>query len=127
MTLIEVLIALSIIAAVSTTFLVGMATSSKAVIVVQEHVNAESLAKSQMEAIKRWAYDATGIPPNYQAAKLTAKPTDITAGYDINIAAERLDPKNDGFGNDDGLQQITVTITRDGRTIFTLEGYKCLF
>jgi len=124
MTLIEVLIALSIIATVSTTFLVGMSTSSKYVIVNQEHVNAESLAKSQMEAIKRWEYDAAGIPPNYEAAKLT----DITTGYDINIAAERLeaDPDNDP-SEDDGLQQITVTITRGGRTILTLEGYKCLF
>jgi type II secretory pathway pseudopilin PulG len=124
LTLIEVLIALSIIATVSTSFLVGMSTSSKAVIVNQEHVNAESLAKSQMEAIKRWDYDETGIPPDYQAAKLTPFPAD----YDIDIAAERLeaDPNNPPT-EDDGLQQITVTITRGGKTVLTLEGYKCLF
>jgi len=124
MTLIEVLIALSIIATVSTTFLVGMSTSSKAVIVIQEHVNAESLAKSQMEAVKRWEYDETGIPPDYEAAKLTPFPAD----YEIDIAAVRLeaDPNNPP-GEDDGLQEITVTITRGGKTIFTLEGYKCLF
>ncbi|HEX7365149.1 MAG TPA: type II secretion system protein [Dehalococcoidia bacterium] len=122
LTLIEVLIALSIIAVVATTYLVGMQMSTKAVITTQEHVNAESLAKSQMEAVKRADYDETSIPPDYQASKLA--PADIPAEYDIVIAAVRLeaDPLND---EDDGLQQITVTVTRSGRAIFTLEGYKC--
>jgi prepilin-type N-terminal cleavage/methylation domain-containing protein len=125
LTLLEVLMALSILAIVSTTYLVGMATSSRAVIANQEHVNAENLAKSQMEAVKGWDYDDVNDPPDYEAARLT---DDVPAGYDINIAAERLetdttDPLNP---KDGGLQQITVTISRSGRTIFTLEGYKCL-
>ena len=122
LTLLEVLIALGIIAAIAVTFLLGMSTSSKAVVVSQENVTAESLAKSQMEAIKRWEYDAAGVPPDYLPAKLT----DIPTGYDIDIDAERMDPLEDGADNDDGLQKITVTITRGGETVFILEGYKCL-
>jgi len=122
LTLIEVLMALSIIAVVATTYLVGMQMSTKAVVTTQEHVNAESLAKSQMEAIKLADYDETNIPPDYEATKLA----DIPPEYDIDIAAVRLDADllNDP-DEDDGLQQITVTVTRSGRAIFTLEGYKC--
>ncbi|MBM3143278.1 MAG: type II secretion system protein [Chloroflexi bacterium] len=120
LTLIEILVALGILAAVAVIFLIGMSTSSKAVMVSQESVTADSLAKSQMERIKSWAYDAGNNPPNYEAAKLT----DIPDGYDITISAARLDPKGDGTDNDDGLQEITVTVTHDGEPVFTLVGYK---
>jgi type II secretory pathway pseudopilin PulG len=122
LTLIETLIALAILAAVGGVFLAGMTTSSRAVIIGQEQVTGESLAKSQMEAIKLWAYDDDNNPPTYEAAKLT----DIPVGYTINIAAERLEanPNNDP-AEDDGLQKITITITRGEKTVFTLEGYKC--
>ena len=119
-TLLEILVALSIIAATAVTFLVAMTVSSKSVMVSQESVVAESLAKSQMEVIKKWEYDETNDPPDYDAAKLA----DIPTTYDISIAAVRLDPKEDGTGNDDGLQEITVTVTRDGETAFIMIGYK---
>ncbi|MBC8274348.1 MAG: type II secretion system protein [Chloroflexi bacterium] len=121
LTLIEILVALGILAAVAVTFLLGMTTSSKAVMISQERVAVDSLAKSQLERIKVWEYDDANIPPDYQAAKLT----DIPDGYDINISAVRLEvnPNNDP-GDDDGLQQITVTVTHDGETAFTLVGYK---
>ncbi len=120
LTLIEILVALGILAAVAVVFLVGMATSSKAVMVSQERVTVDSLAKSQMESIKSWEYDDDNNPPQYQSAKLT----DIPTGYDITITAARLDPKGNGTDNDDGLQEITVTVTHGGETVFTLVGYK---
>ncbi len=121
MTLVEVLVALGILAIVASVFLGGLTTSFKGVIVSHEHVTAESLAKSQMEVIKGWQYDSTNNPPNYQDAKLT----DIPAGYDITITAERLNPKPDNpVEDDDGLQKITVTVTHNGKVVFTLEGYK---
>jgi prepilin-type N-terminal cleavage/methylation domain-containing protein len=120
MTLVEVLVALAILAAVAGVFLVGLSTSSKGIMVSQKSVTAESLAKSQMESIKSYTYDASNNPPNYEAAKLA----DIPASYDIAITAERLDPKGDGLDNDDGLQQITVTITRNAEEVITVTGYK---
>jgi len=119
-TLLEVLVALGILAAVAVAFLMSMTTSSKAVMISQESVAAESLAKSQMEVIKNWQYDDTNNPPYYEDAKLT----DIPDGYDINIAAVRLDPKEDTTANDDGLQEITVTVTRDAEATYTLIGHK---
>jgi prepilin-type N-terminal cleavage/methylation domain-containing protein len=120
LTLIEILVALSILAAVATTFLLGMTHSSRAIMISQERVAVDSLAKSQMERIKSWEYDGTNIPPDYQTAKLT----DIPDGYDTNIVALRLDPEEDGLGDDDGLQEIKVTVTHDGETAFILVGYK---
>jgi prepilin-type N-terminal cleavage/methylation domain-containing protein len=120
LTLIEILIALGILAAVAVIFLVGMSTSSKAVMVSQNSVAAESLAKSQMESIKSCEYDYDNNPPQYQSAKLT----DIPTGYDITITAARLNPKGDDPTNDDGVQEITVTVTHGGETVFTLVGYK---
>jgi len=120
MTLIEILVALGILAAVAVVFLLGMTTSSKAVMVSQKAVAVDSLAKSQMENIKSWAYDDINDPPQYENAKLT----DIPDGYDITISAARLDPGDDGFDDDDGLQEITVTVTHDGETAFELVGYK---
>ena len=120
MTLIETLVALGIIAAVAVVFLIGMTTSSKAVMVSQERVAVDSLAKSQMEDIKSQAYDddLNHNPPQY------TKLTNIPAGYDIAISAARLNPKGDDPTNDDGLQEITVTVTRDEVPVFTLVGYK---
>ena len=122
MTLIETLVALGIIAAVAVVFLIGMTTSSKAVMVSQERVAVDSLAKSQMESIKSQAYDddLNHNPPQY----LKLADEDKPAGYDINITAERLNPKGDDPDNDDGLQEIEVTVTRDEETVFILVGYK---
>jgi prepilin-type N-terminal cleavage/methylation domain-containing protein len=120
LTLIEILVALGILAAVAVIFLVGMSTSSKAVMVSQKAVTADSLAKSQMENIKSQAYDddLNHNPPQY------TKLTNIPAGYDITISTARLNPKRDGTGNDDGLQEITVTVTHNGETALTVVGYK---
>ncbi|MCJ7515737.1 MAG: type II secretion system GspH family protein [Dehalococcoidia bacterium] len=118
--LIEILVALGILAAVAVVFLLGMTTSSKAVMVSQEAVAVDSLAKSQMEYVKNLPYDSTNNPPVYGVdPNLT-----IPQGYQILPSTVRLDPENDGLGDDDGVQQITVTITRNGQTTSTLVDYK---
>jgi prepilin-type N-terminal cleavage/methylation domain-containing protein len=54
--LIEVLLALGILAIVGTTFLIGIGVSSKAILVANERTTAESLARSQMEWVKELLY-----------------------------------------------------------------------
>ncbi|MCX6010173.1 MAG: type II secretion system protein [Chloroflexi bacterium] len=117
MTLIEILVALGILAAVAVVFLLGMSTSSKAVMVSQKNVAAESLAKSQMENTKAQQYQLPPYPtPPYSKIAI---PQDLAnQGYDVAIVAEPLHPP------DDGIQRITVTVTRNGETAFTLVGYK---
>ncbi|HEX7363601.1 MAG TPA: prepilin-type N-terminal cleavage/methylation domain-containing protein [Dehalococcoidia bacterium] len=118
--LIEVVIALGILALVAVIFLVAMSTSSRATIISQERVTSDSLAKSEMEYIKSLEYDDTSNPLSYSVDP----GIDIPAGYAINVSAQRLNPDADGTEDDDGLQQITVTITNNGVTVSTLTGYK---
>jgi len=118
--LIEVVIALGILALVAVIFLVAMSTSSRATIISQERVTSDSLAKSEMEYIKSLEYDATSNPLSYPVDP----GIDIPTGYAINVSAQRLNPDADGTEDDDGLQQITVTITNNGVTVSTLTGYK---
>jgi len=122
MTLMEVLIALLIIGMVAVTYLAGMSTSSKAVIASQEQVIGESLAKSQLESVKRQPYDAIGTP---EYTEIDLDPDLIAVGYDLQVEVQLMNPRGDTDVNDDGLQRIIITITRDGETVFTLEGYKC--
>lgn len=119
MNLIEVLVAMGILATVGVTFLLGMSTSSKAVVTNQQNIVAEGLAKSQMESIQQQTYDPDHNPPQYTVL------AQIPAGYSIQITAARLDPQNDHTGNDEGLQKITIAVSNGGRVVFTLEGYKC--
>lgn len=121
LTLIEILVAMGILAAVAVTFLLGMSTSSKAVMVSQERVAVDSLGKSQMEYVKSSAYDETNNPPVYGIDPNLILPP----GYSVLTAAARInaDPGNDP-NEDDGIQRITVTVTHDGETAFTVVGYK---
>lgn len=120
MTLIETLVAVAILGAVGVVFLTGLTVSSKAVMVSQERVAVESLAKSQMEYVKSCTYDdATQPDPKYDV-----DPNLPLGSYSISVSAERLDPGDGGGGDDYGLQKITVTVDRNGDPAFTLVGYK---
>ena len=120
MTLIETLVAVALLGAVGVVFLTGLTVSSKAVMVSQERVAAESLAKSQMEYVKSSTYDDVNNPPIYDVDPSLP----IPSGYSISVSAERLDPGEVEGGDDYGLQKIAVTVDRDGDTAFTLVGYK---
>lgn len=107
-TLAETLVALAIFGIAAVVFLSGLTISSKAVMVNQERVAAESLAKSQMEYVRAQDYAAS-----YSEIAI---PADLDAqGYDVGIGVEDV--------HVDELQKITVTIDRGGDILFTLVGY----
>ena len=116
----EVLVAMGIIGIVAVAYLMGISATSKAVMVSREKVNAENLAKSQMEYIRSQPYDEVNNPPQYQELS----PSDIPETYSVIILTERLDPEGDGTTDDDGLQKLTVFVNRDGSGVFQLEGYR---
>jgi prepilin-type N-terminal cleavage/methylation domain-containing protein len=126
MTLIEVLIALAIMGLVSIVFLGGMQSSYRANTVNQERVIAEDLAKYQLEYVKGQAYDSTNNPPQYQSIQLLTGV--VPTGYYVQLISTRLDPKGDGTGNDDGLQEITIKVFKgsdaSGSLLITVKGYK---
>lgn len=87
-----------------------------------EHTIAESLARSQMDSIQNQNYDRTNNPPSYAVI------SGLPAGYSITTPmAARLDPKGDGYTNDDGLQKITVTVKHGTKTLYNLVDYKVNF
>jgi prepilin-type N-terminal cleavage/methylation domain-containing protein len=113
-TLLETLVALTIFGLVAVIFLMGLSVSSKALMVSQNRVNAESIAKSQMEDTKAQTYVAEAS--SYPEITLTSDM--ISQGYNITVDAEPLNSP------DDGLQKITVDVSKNGEVLFTLIGYK---
>ena len=133
--LIEVLVALAILGLIGAAFLMALATASKAIIIADERTTAESLARSQIEFVKSQDYidyhlhdpsevylEITPLPTNYSIVFI-AEPIDPTTG--LPYTGPDGDPDGDGvYGQDDGIQRITVTVSHQGNTVLTLEGYK---
>ncbi|MCJ7669534.1 MAG: type II secretion system GspH family protein [Dehalococcoidia bacterium] len=109
-TLIEVVIAMLLLGIIGVAVLSSLSYASAVLISVDRRATAESLAKSQMEYVKdnnKNPYDAINNPPQY-----VRDSSIVPTGYNITITAVRLD--RDGTpGNDDGIQQITVTVSYD--------------
>jgi len=120
-TIAEVLVALSIFAVVGVTFVSALGTNFKVLIVADQRTTAESLAKTQMEAINNAPYDSTA-PYTY------SKISGIPAGYDVNIAVDLINPETGGVSALDlGIQKVTVTVTCQQRVppeVLVLESYK---
>ena len=123
MSLIELLMALAIMALAGVAFLAALTTASRGIMVSQNHVTLESLAKSQIDYVKSQPYDDVNDPPQY-----LTQTENIPSGYNIALLTTRLDPKNDGIDNVDGLQQITVTVNHvdsaGNTTAITVSDYR---
>ncbi len=112
--LMETVVALGILGAISVTFLSGLATTSRATFIADEHTTAGSLAQSQME----WARNTGYV---YEAVAYTAAPIPAHKDYLDYSASIAVQPLH---APDDGIQKLTVTIQHSGRGIVLLEGYK---
>ncbi len=113
-TLTETIVSLGILAIIAVPFLSGQATTSKAIFIVDEQATVGSLAQSQMEWVKNadYVYDATTYPP----APIPGDKDYLN--YSVIISAEPL------HSPDDGIQKITITVSRSDREVTELEGYK---
>jgi len=114
--LIEATISLAILALLAVVFLGGLATTSRAGLILDEHSKAQNLARNQMEYVK-----SQGYIPNATEYPLAQIP-DEYQGYSANITADPL--YNEGGIPRDGIQKITVTIEHDDKVVATLECYK---
>ena len=106
----EALVTMGITGIVTVAFLASMSSTSKAVMVSEERVTSENLAKSQMEYIKSQVYSEENPPSYYELPA-----GDIPENYDIVISGNQVD---------DGLQKLTVIVTYDGVGAFHLESYR---
>ena len=125
-TLIEVLVALAILG-MTAAFIGGVYTALTASSVNTEFVNAEQLAKSQMESIMREPYIMRvdydpGDPDNsYSTINIPEELVDM--GYEMYIGTPQDVP-----GSNPDIQKLTVEVrvTRDGDTdtVFKIVDYK---
>ena len=107
--LLEVLISMMLIGITSLGIAAGLIQSSTITITNKEHTTAQTLVEGQIES---------NNPPQYDLI------TGIPVGYELECNASRMDPEGDGAGDDDGLQQVVVTVRHVGKVITTLEAYK---
>ncbi|MFC1961871.1 hypothetical protein ACFLWN_02355 [Chloroflexota bacterium] len=116
--MVEILVALSLMGIAGVCFLSTLTTVSKSTITTDEHSTADSLAVSQMEYTLSQSYDDTNNPPQYTLLQ------DIPDGWAINLTAERLDPENDSINDDDGIQEISVTVNYGSKQVVPLTSRK---
>ena len=117
--LIEVILAIGLISIFSLSIPSALSGTSRATITTNKHITAESIARSQMDYVQKQPYDSANATPVYLVIP------DIPDSYSIvTPMAARLDPRGDGTDNDDGLQEITVTVKQNGKIVFTLIDYK---
>jgi prepilin-type N-terminal cleavage/methylation domain-containing protein len=136
-TLIEVLLALALLGVITVALFSGLFTASEALIASDKQTSAESLARSEMEYVKKQDYSVA--PWSYELPSGTSpeggfpewwnedNPHTLPPGYDgytVTVIVTRLDPRAD-----DWLQKITVTVKRledypEDVEIIILEDYK---
>ena len=118
--MLEVLVSLALIGIVVAGILSALTTSSRATITTDVQTTAQNLAECQMEYMRSQPYDDDigHDPPTYSVL------ADIPASYSVSCDAMRLDPDGDGYGDDDGLQKITVAVHYKLITATTIEAYR---
>ena len=108
--LIEVLIAVTILSIAATAFLGAISTSAIAINKQDRKITSEALAVSQMNHTKSRAFLVA--PSSYSIMP------SVPANYVVTSDATAI------AGKDSNIQLITVTVSRGGTTIYTLEDYK---
>jgi len=125
--LLEILIALALLSIFGVVFLAAISTSAITMAGTEAKVDVDSLARAQMEYTKNCAYieyvyGSPDTPPDYATLDELAQSNPyaivIPTGYSINVTATALN------NPDDGIQEIAVTVSKDGGDLLTMEGYK---
>ena len=108
-TLVEVVIAIALIAIIGVGFLGGLSNAMWSLHIADVRTTAESLARSEMEYLKSMGYDADA--EDYGPVERTGY-----EGYPVQVSFRDID---------DGLQEITVVVGHHERAeIVTLAGYR---
>jgi len=110
--LMEAIVALALIGFIAAGFLGAVGTSYKSTSLAMEMTTAESLARSQMEYIKKQDFIAIGEPFVYDVIE---HPASYSINWTVGYVAGNI--------TDNRIQKITVTVTHKGETALVLEGY----
>ena len=118
--LVEELVALGLVALGIVLLVAMITTGSVGVSTLGDKTTADSLARSQLELVKAAAYEPDPSTNPYPSVS-------VTAPYSSSLTVEYWDEANEAFVSsvqNSGLQRITVTVSRDGDDIVTLQDYK---
>ena len=102
MGLVETLVAVAVLGTSVVAFVVALSTGSIAVGAQAEEVAAQSLARSQLEYTKSCPFDPDA---------LTYPAVEAPEGYAVTVEVTSVP------GGDDGIQKITVNVSRESRDI----------
>jgi len=135
-TLIGVLVAIAILALVAVIFAGGISTGAKAVFVGDQRATAESLARSQMESIKKSYIDAENhdgsLYADYTDIKITlsgyeiksVNGSDETVSEIVGVPWDTDEDPPQPAAAENGLQRVILIIGHlDKEAVITLEGY----
>jgi type II secretory pathway pseudopilin PulG len=108
--IIEAIVALALLGIIGASFLGSIGTASRATMVAEDKVIAESLTRGQIEYIKACPY----------AAEYPINPAlDIPDGWSMPVpTVENI------HGTDDGIQKVTITVLHGEETVLTTFTYK---
>ena len=127
--LIEVVIAIGLLGVIAASFLGALGTASKVLFIADERATAESLARSQMEYVKKQAYNGDNVTYGTYAT-ITGIPQGYTIyGYNQSqptLFAQRWDPISGNItASETGIQRIAVTVGHGNKpAVIKLEDYK---
>ena len=119
--MLEVVIAIALLGIIAVSVLGALQTAALALINADRRATAESIARTQMEWVRYSDYDddlAEGHPDYSLDPQITLPPD-----FSVDTTAVRLN-KDENPNDDDGIQQITVTVSHDGQIEVTLEDFK---
>jgi type II secretory pathway pseudopilin PulG len=105
----ESLVSIAIIGVTAVTFITALSTGVLAVRESDQEAVAQQLARTQLEYLKSLPYDATGD---------TYLTVDTPSGYIISLETDAF------IYADTDIQELTVTVHRDGESILTVAAYK---
>ena len=121
--MLEVVIAIALLGIIAVSVLTALQTAAMALISADRRATAESIARTQMEYVRYSPYegDPEEGPPQYDLDPQIQGT--LPPDFSVDTTAIRLNKDVDP-DDDDGIQQITVTVSHQDRVVVTLEDYK---
>jgi len=114
-TLVETLIALTILAVIAVSIFFALNVSIKTTASVDHSTTAESLTRTALEIVKQCGFDLDlDNPPSYQDQ--VDQSMAIPPGYEVIVSAVGL--------ASEGIQKVTVEVYSDDDEVMTTDSYK---
>jgi len=121
--MLEVVIAIALLGIIAVSVLTALQTAALALISADQRATAESIARTQMEWVRYSEYDDV-LEEGHPEYSLDPQIENIRPpDFSVVTTAIRLN-KDAILDDDDGIQEITVTVSHGDRVVVILKDYK---